>query len=114
MAQIWLASVTDNGADLCSGSEALPDAVRDVDFSPTHQNRVLASTCEDGSCVLWEWSSRRRLFTLQQPAGASACKCIYCARIDWPPCTADCGSVQSSVAPISHIYEESRSAMLAV
>ncbi len=55
-----------------SGAEALPDAVRDVDFSPTHQNRVLATTCEDGSCVLWEWSTRRRLFTLQLPAGMGA------------------------------------------
>ena len=47
----------------------MPDAVRDVDFSPAHHNRVLATTCEDGSCVLWEWSTRRRLTTLQLPAG---------------------------------------------
>ena len=56
-----------------SGDDALPDAVRDVDFSPAHQNRVVATTCEDGSCVLWEWSTRRRLSTLQLPPGAHKC-----------------------------------------
>ena len=53
-----------------SGDEALPDAVRDVDFSPAHQNRVVATTCEDGSCVLWEWRTRQRLSSLQLPPGA--------------------------------------------
>ena len=47
--------------------------MRDVDFSPAHQSRVVATTCEDGSCVLWEWRSRRRLSNLQLPTGVRTC-----------------------------------------
>ena len=51
------------------GERGLPDGVRDVDFSAGHHNRVLCTTCEDGSCVLWEWEKGEQITRLALPAG---------------------------------------------
>lgn len=54
---------------LCRGEEALPGGVRDLDFSPGHQQQVLAVACEDGSCTLWQWEKAQRLAPLECPTG---------------------------------------------
>eukprot|EP00884_Botryococcus_braunii_P014330 jgi/Botrbrau1/22899/Bobra.0065s0052.2 len=49
------------------GETALREAARDVDFSPAHSNQVLAVTCEDGSCSLWEWERGVCITRLELP-----------------------------------------------
>ena len=47
----------------------MPDGLRDVDFSGGHQQRVVAVTCEDGSCSLWDWERGLQLLKLALPEG---------------------------------------------
>jgi hypothetical protein len=54
---------------MCRGSKGLPDGLRDVDFSGGHQHRVVAATCEDGSCSLWDWERGLQLLKLALPEG---------------------------------------------
>ncbi|KAK9814839.1 hypothetical protein WJX72_012445 [[Myrmecia] bisecta] len=51
------------------GEAGLEDSLRDVDFSPVHRNKVLATTCESGSCVLWHWEKGQQIAALELPAG---------------------------------------------
>ena len=56
----------------------MKDAIRDIDFSRAHKDKVLVTTCEDGSCSLWETDTGNCLTTLELPAGvlylAACCK----------------------------------------
>jgi WD40 repeat protein len=67
-------------AGVCRGDRGLKDSVRDVDFSPAHHHRVLVTTGEDGSCILWEWQSGEQILRLALPGGtseaASACPLV--------------------------------------
>ena len=56
---------------LCRGDKGSKDALRDLDFSRAHKDRVLVSACEDGSCSLWETETGDCLTTLELPAGAA-------------------------------------------
>ena len=47
----------------------MKDALRDLDFSSAHGNKVLATTCEDGTCVLWEWASGTQIAAVDLPSG---------------------------------------------
>jgi hypothetical protein len=60
---------TDPESMMCRGSKGLPDGWRDVDFSGGHQQRVVAVTCEDGSCSLWDWERGLQLLRLALPEG---------------------------------------------
>ena len=57
---------------MCRGSKGLPDGLRAVDFSGGHQQRVVAATCEDGSCSLWDWERGLQLLKLALPEGGHA------------------------------------------
>ena len=59
----------------------LRDAVRDVDFSPAHKDKVLAATCEDGSCTLWAWEKQLQIASLDLPQGWPS---------TWPICPVTC------------------------
>lgn len=53
----------------------LPDGVKDLDFAsvrggPAGAGPLLAATCEDGKCSLWDVASSTQLCTLQLPKGA--------------------------------------------
>lgn len=43
--------------------------MRDLDFSPAHKDKVLATTCEDGSCILWAWERQLQIAILELPQG---------------------------------------------
>ncbi|KAK9844529.1 hypothetical protein WJX74_003654 [Apatococcus lobatus] len=43
------------------------DALRDVDFSPAHRNRILAATAEDGTGALWHWERGQPVASLELP-----------------------------------------------
>jgi hypothetical protein len=43
-----------------------------MDFSPAHKDKVLATTCEDGTCILWAWERQLQIAALELPAGAFA------------------------------------------
>lgn len=45
------------------------DALRDVDFSPAHRNRILAATAEDGTGALWHWERGQPVASLELPPG---------------------------------------------
>ncbi len=45
------------------------DALRDVDFSPAHRNRILAATAEDGTGALWHWERGQQVAVLELPPG---------------------------------------------
>ncbi|CAL8464126.1 g3661 [Coccomyxa elongata] len=51
------------------GQNGLKDAVKDLDFSPAHKDKVLVATCEDGSCSLWAWERQLQIATLDLPQG---------------------------------------------
>ncbi|BDA49251.1 probable prolactin regulatory element-binding protein [Coccomyxa sp. Obi] len=51
------------------GQNGLRDAVKDLDFSPAHKDKVLAATCEDGSCSLWAWEQQLQIAILDLPQG---------------------------------------------
>lgn len=51
------------------GQNGLRDAVKDLDFSPAHKDKVLAATCEDGSCTLWAWERQLQIAVLDLPQG---------------------------------------------
>lgn len=53
------------------GQNGLKDPVKDLDFSPAHKDKVLAATCEDGSCSLWAWERQLQIATLDLPPGES-------------------------------------------
>ena len=53
------------------GENGLRDAVKDLDFSPAHKDKVLAATCEDGSCSLWAWEQQLQIAVLDLPQGES-------------------------------------------
>ncbi|KAK9808182.1 hypothetical protein WJX73_005830 [Symbiochloris irregularis] len=46
----------------------LKDALRDIDFSPGHKDKVLVTTCEDGTCTLWQTDTGMRITSLSLPA----------------------------------------------
>lgn len=61
--------------------QGLTDAVRDIDFSRAHaHNKVIAVTCEDGTCSLWIWSEQMCVENLVLPpelAGGAFKSCRF-------------------------------------
>ncbi|KAK9832796.1 hypothetical protein WJX81_001956 [Elliptochloris bilobata] len=51
------------------GDKGMAVAFRDLDFSPAHSDKVLATTSEDGACVLWAWDAGVRAEQLELPPG---------------------------------------------
>ena len=89
---------------MCRGEQGLKDALRDLDFSRAHRDRVLITCCEDGSCSLWETETGTRLSSLELPEGminstslytlADMCEALWRRTLSWPGFHGSvCGSV---------------------
>lgn len=61
-----------------SGADAMRDMIRDVDFSHSHDDDLMAATCEDGSCTIWHVPTATCIAQLPAPKGTPRAQFTRC------------------------------------